>query len=245
MSKEKPYIVDETKELVFYYKPPGLYTTATKSTHSLEHYIKQSFSTALPESGLLSRLDLWTSGGVLAAKSEKTYSNFKKLQKEGYLKKEYLAVVLGHFKKEGIVKTLIAARYRRSKKVKAFSLDELRKVKKTYRSAQRAEAQYNFIDYNKKLNLSLIEVILSKGRRHQIRAQLQFLGHPLLGDELYGSSLPLKDLLPPLEEHYRYILHCKAVKAEHNSQKPPLFFYCPPSKILQKVLFETFKNFKK
>ena len=51
------------------------------------------------------------------------------------------------------------------------------------------------IHYNSEKNCSLLMVKLKTGLRHQIRAQLSYLGYPILGDELYGGSSSLRIFL--------------------------------------------------
>ncbi|MGK0367384.1 MAG: 23S rRNA-/tRNA-specific pseudouridylate synthase, partial [Thermoproteota archaeon] len=55
---------------------------------------------------------------------------------------------------------------------------------------QREQANLSFkrLSYNEELNVSLVEVILETGQRHQIRVQLAHHGFPILGDEIYGGT---------------------------------------------------------
>ena len=147
--------------------------------------------------GLLYRLDYETSGLIAFAKSDDVYneirSQFHELCKEKY----YLAVVQGEIKK-GIKSLTHFLKPSQSKGAKILALNE------EELQSQKAQIDIEPLQYNEKENLSLIKVKLGQGHRHQIRVQLSSLGHPILGDELYGGSKAKRLYLHCYEYHLHY-----------------------------------------
>jgi len=126
------------------------------------------------------RLDKDTSGILLIAKNDETLNFLQKQFKERGVEKKYIALVVGHLKSEkGEVETLIGRAPKDRRKQRAYlpqgpGSDGKRQAKTKYRVLQRLE------------NYDLIEAEPQTGRKHQIRAQLTYLGHPIAGDKLYG-----------------------------------------------------------
>ncbi len=126
------------------------------------------------------RLDKDTSGILLIAKNNQTLDFLQKQFKEKKVKKKYIALVVGHLKSEkGEIETLIGRAPQDRRKQKAFPFQGpestgKRQAKTSYQVLQRFD------------NYDLIEAEPQTGRKHQIRAQLTYLGHPIAGDKLYG-----------------------------------------------------------
>lgn len=141
----------------------------------------------------INRLDKNTSGLVLFAKS----SHIQHLMSlESYKKditKEYLAIVHGSVEAEsGTVDAPIA-------REKAHS------IKRVVREdGDRSVTHYRLLERFD--GYSLLSIILETGRTHQIRVHMSHIGHPLLGDELYGGRL---------ERINRHALHAHSIKMLH------------------------------
>jgi len=126
------------------------------------------------------RLDKDTSGVFLVAKNEETLNFLQKQFKERKVNKKYVALVVGHLKSEkSEVETLIGRSPKDRRKQRAFlpqgpDSTGKRQAKTSFKVLQRFE------------NYDLIEAEPQTGRKHQIRAQLTYLGHPIAGDKLYG-----------------------------------------------------------
>ncbi|MDD2730629.1 MAG: RluA family pseudouridine synthase [Candidatus Portnoybacteria bacterium] len=130
--------------------------------------------------GIVHRLDKDTSGVIIAAKNQKSFTWLKKQFKERKTKKKYIALVAGKLKeKSGEIKIFLA---------RAKSDPAKQKVVKN--GGKEAITEYQVI---KEFNLySLLEASPRTGRLHQIRVQLAWLGHPVAGDKKYGSQkLPI------------------------------------------------------
>lgn len=76
-------------------------------------------------------------------------------------------------------------------------------------------------------DFSLLECVLETGRTHQIRVHLAFIGHPLLGDSLYGSSSNLIS---------RQALHCYNLKFVHPVSKVSLDLFAPIPDDINKLI---------
>lgn len=128
----------------------------------------------------VNRLDFNTSGLIVFAKNEYVQECLIKQMANKEFTKEYLAIVNGIFdKKSGIIDLPIAR--------KENSIIE-RCVSK---SGQNAITEYEVLqEYD---NMSLVKCILKTGRTHQIRVHMSAIGHPLIGDSLYGSVSNLID----------------------------------------------------
>ena len=153
---------------------------------SLEKKINEEFpaSKNLPEAGLVQRLEYSTSGCILAARNLETYNQLKAMIKSKKIIKEYNLLVEGYIQNcESCL--YLGSRYRRSKKVSVSETPKERFLE--------AVTIVELLEYFPNHNISLIKAITKTGRRHQIRATLSHLGHPLVGDKLYSSRKSLNE----------------------------------------------------
>jgi 23S rRNA pseudouridine1911/1915/1917 synthase len=126
------------------------------------------------------RLDKDTSGIILVAKNDKALESLQREFKERKVKKKYLALVTGGLKdKEGKIETLIGRSLGDRRKQKVY-------LPKEPKTEGKREAKTCYKVLQKFKNYDLIEAEPLTGRKHQIRAHLAYLGHPIAGDKLYG-----------------------------------------------------------
>jgi len=163
-------------------KPTGLLTqTDRNSNDSLidqtRQWIKKKYNK--PNNiflGLVHRLDRNVSGVILFARTSKAASRLSKQFRERTIKKIYRAIVVGKVKK---VRAKLVHHIRKGKSLKATVFP------RETPTAKRSELSYEVIDLLG--GNTLVAVTLSTGRFHQIRAQMAFIGHPVLGDVKYGA----------------------------------------------------------
>ena len=149
------------------------------------------------EPGILHRLDKDTSGVMLAARDQETFDGLRKQLQAGEIEKRYLARCQGIVPAPIIIDTPIANDPRDRRKVRACT--DPREIKRLRAQPARTEV----LTSTRAPHGSLVEVRANNARRHQIRAHLASIGHPLLGDPLYGG-LPL--------EQQGHLLHALSIR---------------------------------
>ncbi len=182
-SPQQPHglnIVYEDQELIIINKPSGLLTVATdkekrKTAYALlSNYVK----TENPENKIfiIHRLDRETSGLLMFAKNEKIKRQIQENWTTTIDQRTYVGVVEGEVKKE---EGTIVSWLHESKAFIVYS-------SQNPQHGQKAITHYKKIKANK--NLSLLQINLETGRKHQIRVHMQDINHPIIGDSKYGSS---------------------------------------------------------
>lgn len=172
-------ILFEDEYLLVVNKPAGMNTIPSREhpngslANALVGYYKRSG--LLATAHIVTRLDRDTSGAVLIAKHRHVHHLMSKQQQSGYVKRTYEALVSGSILLDsGTVEEPIGRR--------EDSIIE-REV--------RSDGQYACTHYKvleRKAGFTRIELKLETGRTHQIRVHMAYLGHPLLGDDLYGGD---------------------------------------------------------
>ena len=186
MIKSDDKVIYIDNHIIAVIKPTGLLTQADHNSNDslidqTRQWIKKKYNK--PNNIFLSlvhRLDRNVSGVVLFARTSKAASRLCKQFREGTTKKYYRAIVLGKIKQ---ARATLVHYLRKGKSLKATVFP------RETPTAKRSELSYEVIDLLGKN--TLVEVILSTGRFHQIRAQMAFIGHPIMGDIKYGASIPL------------------------------------------------------
>ena len=147
----------------------------------------------------INRLDRDTSGIVLMAKDAYSAAALSNSMKKGEFKKKYIAKIAGVPKeKHGIIDAPI--RRESEGEMKRIVADD----------GKRAVTEYTVLCDNGEN--SLVEVLLHTGRTHQIRVHFSYIGHPLVGDFLYGERI----------ENESYSLHCFELSLPHPKTKETL-----------------------
>ena len=180
-TKMKLNIIYEDDSYIVLNKPAGIpvHPSMDHFTDSLSNGLKYYFETIGLKRKLrpINRLDKNTSGLVIFAKNEYIQEALVKQMKDNSFYKEYIAICEGKFDKES---DIINAPIKR----KENSIIE----RCVNSNGDYAITKYEVLQYNQNDNYSVIKCILETGRTHQIRVHMQFIGHSILGDTLYGNS---------------------------------------------------------
>lgn len=127
--------------------------------------------------GIVHRIDKDTTGVLIACKNDRAHNAIAAQLKEHSITRRYRAIVHGNIKEEEGTVDAPLGRHPADRKKQAVQRDgEGRRAVTHYRVLER------FRDY------TYIECELETGRTHQIRVHMAYIGHPLLGDEVYGSG---------------------------------------------------------
>ncbi len=182
-------VLFEDNHLIAVYKPAGILVQGDKSgdislLDEVKSFLKRKYNK--PGNvflGLVHRLDRNVDGVILFAKTSKGASRISEQFRKHSIQKIYHAWVHGNVKDQK--RTLI----------NFLKHDENQNFTHVYdkevMNSEDAELSFELIKTED--NFSLLKIILKTGRQHQIRAQLSHIGHPIVGDSKYGSSINLPD----------------------------------------------------
>lgn len=216
-------IVYEDDYLLVVNKPKGMVVHPAPSNYSgtlvnaLMYHCKDSLSgiNGVIRPGIVHRIDKNTSGLLIVAKTDVAHLGLAEQIKEHSFTREYEAIVLGRFKNlTGTVNAPIGR----------HPVDR-KKMCVTEKNSKEAVTHYEVLQQFDKH--SHIKCILETGRTHQIRVHMAYIGHSVLGDDVYGK--PYKNL-------EGQCLHAKKIGFIHPITKEYLEFDSPLPEYFQKAL---------
>lgn len=158
------------------------------------------------------RIDKDTSGCLVIAKTRIALRELNSLFESKQVKKKYICLCAGSFEeKSGLIELYLLRNEQNS-------LQKVRAVQKKIDGSKKTISRYKVIEeiLFEKESFSLVEVEIETGFMHQIRVHMKFLGHPILGDKMYGNSY-LNSLFE--SKLSRQFLHAQNLEFEYKGEK--------------------------
>lgn len=205
-------VVYEDNDLLIVNKPqnmvvhpaPGNYTGTL--VNALLYHCKDGLSGINGEirPGIVHRIDKDTSGLLMIAKNDRAHLGLSGLLKDHNITRKYQAIVYGKPKNDhGFIEGPIARSPQDRKKMAIVQ------------GGRYAKTEYRVLETFK--NFSLVELTLYTGRTHQIRVHMKHIGHPLLGDPVYGPAKTMFGLTGQM-------LHAKVLGFKHPTTGEEMYF---------------------
>jgi len=190
-------------------KPPGLLSVPGRGEDKQDCLVSRVLM-EYPMALIVHRLDMSTSGIIVLALNQKIQRLLNALFAARAIDKKYIAVVDGIIEMLNgeINKPLICDWPNRPKQI----VDE--------NHGKASLTHFNVIGLFKDSNISRVELMPTTGRTHQLRVHMQYIGHAILGDELYGSEAVA-------DKSDRLLLHATEMKFTHPITGSELFLKSP------------------
>jgi 23S rRNA pseudouridine1911/1915/1917 synthase len=207
-------IIYDDADILIVNKQPGLvvHPAAGNKTHTMVNALKYYFGENLSEyggadrAGIVHRLDKETSGLMIVAKNDAAHKNLAQQFKDRIVKKEYTVLV------KGVVQHDQGKCDQPIGKAKVFR----KKMVVEHGTGKNAFSEYSVL--KRFPNATLLQVKIHTGRTHQIRVHMAYLGHPVMGDLVYGVS---SSLIP------RQCLHASKLELRHPKTHRLMVFEAP------------------
>jgi 23S rRNA pseudouridine1911/1915/1917 synthase len=220
----------EDQDLAVIEKPAGLVVhpgagrrAGTIANALMFHFKNLSDVGGSGRPGIVHRLDKKTSGLLLVAKNNVAHARLSEAFQGRRIQKTYLALVHGRPTRDTAEINLTVSRDPASRTKMAAGRP----------AGRTAHTEYKILEGF--LGFSLLEVKITTGRTHQIRVHLSAIGHPVVGDDVYGERR-YKEFSKRYGDLSRYFLHAAYLKFEHPITGKPMEFHSPLPTELQKLL---------
>ena len=222
-------IVYEDEDLLVVNKPSGMVVHPAVGNYShtlvnalMYHCNNLSQVNGVIRPGIVHRIDADTSGLLLVAKNDMAHVDLAKQISEKSVKREYIALVDGVIKEDTATIDAPIGRDVKNRKKMCVTADNSKDAITNIRVIERYK------------NSTLITCSLLTGRTHQIRVHMNYIGHSVINDPVYGS----KKLVDPL---FGQMLHARKIGFVHPRTHEYMEFSCePPEKFLD--ILEMYKD---
>ncbi len=212
-------VVDKPAGLVVH---PGSGNWQGTLLNALLHHAPQL--STLPRAGIVHRLDKDTSGLLVVARTAEAQTGLVRQLQARTVKRLYLALAQGRVARDGTVDAPIGRHP--VQRTKMAVVGGGRAARTHYRVLERFD------------RATLLECALETGRTHQIRVHMAEIGHPLVGDPVYG---PRRKALPALADFPRQALHAWRLALAHPATHAEMIWEAPlPADFAQ--LLEAFRS---
>ncbi|MBC2651056.1 RluA family pseudouridine synthase [Novosphingobium flavum] len=228
-------IVHEDKDLIVVDKPAGLVVHPAAGNldgtlvNALLHHCHGQLSGigGVARPGIVHRIDKDTSGLLVVAKNDAAHEGLARQFADHSIERAYFAVTSGHpVPAAGTVRGAIARSAANRKKMALVADGRGKHAVTHYRTLEPLDGA------------ALVECRLETGRTHQVRVHLASIGHPLVGDPVYGRTPPrLRPLLQQLG-FARQALHAAVLGFNHPVSGTALRFASPVPRDMQELLQE-------
>lgn len=209
-------VLYEDADVIAVDKPAGMVVHAGAGRHSgtlvnalLHHFGTLSKAGGDERPGIVHRLDRLTSGVILVARTDAAHRSLAAQFSSRRVEKVYLALVHG------------AVKLDQGRIERPISRDPVRRVRMTARRAEGRPAITEYRVLKRFPGFTYLEVQIKTGRTHQIRVHFSAMGHPVVGDPLYGA--PEKEA----SSLGRYFLHAHRVRFEQPTTGAPITIVSP------------------
>lgn len=234
-------VVHEDADLIVVDKPAGFVVHPAAGNadgtlvNALLHHCRGRLSGigGVARPGIVHRIDKDTSGLLVVAKSDAAHEGLARQFADHSIARTYLAVTAGHPRPAAGTITARLGRSERDRKKMAVLADDAARGKHAVTHYRTLEA----LD-----GAALVECRLETGRTHQVRVHLAHIGHPLLGDPVYGRTpAALKPVLARLG-FARQALHAASLGFVHPVTGEPLLFEAPLPADMRELIDETSRS---
>lgn len=218
-------IVYEDKELLVINKPqgmvvhPGAGNFSGTLVNALLHHCGSELSGigGVARPGIVHRIDKETSGLLLVAKTDLAHQSLSSQIKDKTASREYICITCGNMT---ILKGKIDAPIGRHPAIRT-------KMAVTSKNSKNAVTHFEVKEQLK--DASVVECKLETGRTHQIRVHLAYIGHPIMGDNVYGAKTNDFGLRGQA-------LHAKRISFVHPTTNEKMEFTCEPPQYFNELI---------
>ncbi|MDD3303908.1 MAG: RluA family pseudouridine synthase [Clostridia bacterium] len=170
-------IIDKEKGMVVH-PANGNYSGTMVNSLMYTHKDKLSSINGIVRPGIVHRIDKDTSGILVVAKNDNAHKKLSEQFKVHSITRKYIAIVKGIITEENLVINYPIGRSSKDRK----------KMAVTYKNSKEAITHIKVLRRFYDSNVTVVEATLETGRTHQIRVHMAYIGHPLVGDEVYGNK---------------------------------------------------------